>query len=90
MLRTLLVHHQGFRGSTENTTNISTRCSNLLYNNSIRYTHSFYTAKFLSVFPHTQQIKILSIFYTIINILPSDGPVVSNTCSLVFVKIVCV
>ena len=63
MLRTLLVHQQGLRGSTENSTNISTRCSNLLYNNSILYTHSFCTAKFPSDLPHTQQIKILSICF---------------------------
>lgn len=61
MLRTLLVHYQGLRGSTENTTNISTLCSNLLYNNSILYTHSFCTAKFPSDLLHRQQIKILSI-----------------------------
>jgi hypothetical protein len=58
MLRTVQVH-QGIRGSTDNTTNISTRCSNALLKNSIRYTYSFYTARFPSVFLHMQQIKIL-------------------------------
>jgi hypothetical protein len=43
----------------QNTSNTSTCCSSLLFNNSVRHTYSLYTEEFTSVLPHIKDIKRL-------------------------------
>jgi hypothetical protein len=86
MLRTLLGHHQGLTGNTETTTNISTRCYKLIVYQQFYPLHILNLLSKISISSSTyatdQNIKYL--FYTTINILPSDRPGRSKTCSLVF------